>query len=274
MQYTHQSAHLPTARRQSTVLVLLLTFTGFFTLIASQQAFNLTTEPDSNAEIQDTDCGQLQKKWKPSRCSTPGDQVIYIPLVDLPEARDSELVFNSRSPKELEVTPTFYKRDGTIVQADRVRVKSAEIRFVRLKKLLPERYRGDADFGGLSLAFHGTNREMWAQLRFLGVNGGNSVDEFFVVKNEQRSILQEAAWWMPQESTAIIALGNLTDTPTSAIVEFSEGSAETISLAPHATEIVRHQRLLEGSESVSIMTEVPGSVGPTGIITSRNGVLQ
>jgi hypothetical protein len=48
-------------------------------------------------------------------CGTRSNQIIYLPLIDLPEAQGSEIVFNSRSPQEMDVTPTFYKLDGTAI---------------------------------------------------------------------------------------------------------------------------------------------------------------
>jgi hypothetical protein len=87
------------------------------------------------------------------------------------------MVFNSRSPQPMDVTPIFYKRDGTRVVGETVKIDSAEIRYVDIKQLLPPTYRGDRDWGGIGLSHHGIAREMWAQLRFLGVNGGGNVDE-------------------------------------------------------------------------------------------------
>src|SRR5215470_13048223 len=171
--------------------------------------------PSSSSAKQNTQNGG----WKscPS-CATPTNQIIYLPLIDLPEAQGSEIVFNSRSTQEIDVTPIFYKLDGMAIVGKPVRIKSTEIRYVDLKKLIPGPYRNDRDWGGMSLAYTGGTREMWAQLRLLGVNGGSNVDEFFNVPQEVRSDLQEAVWWAPQQSTTIIALGNITDTATGAIV--------------------------------------------------------
>jgi hypothetical protein len=66
-------------------------------------------------------------------------------LIDLPEAQGSEIVFNSRSPKAMNVTPVFYRRDGAVITGDPVTVESAEIRYVDIKQLLPERYRHQRD---------------------------------------------------------------------------------------------------------------------------------
>lgn len=206
-------------------------------------------------------------------CGTRANQIIYLPLIDLPEAQGSELVFNSRSPQEMEVTPTFYKLDGTAIVGRPVRIQGTEIRYVDLKKLIPGQYRNDQDWGGMSLAYYGVAREMWAQLRLLGVNGGGSVDEFFTVPQEARSDLQEAVWRQPPQSVAIIALGNITDAPTSATVRFGDGQERSVSLPPHATETVRHTPLSQtGAESVAInITGAAGSVIPTGLIASPNG---
>jgi len=122
-------------------------------------------------------------------CGTRSNQIIYLPLIALPEAQGSEMVFNSRATQEMDVTPTFYKLDGTAILGKPVRIQSTEIRYVDLKKLIPGPYRNDRDWGGMSLAYTGVTREMWAQLRLLGVNGGSSVDEFFTVPQEVRSDL-------------------------------------------------------------------------------------
>lgn len=150
------------------------------------------------------------------RCGPAGDQEIYIPLIDLPEASGSEIVFNSRSPQPMTVTPVFYKHNGTVITGDPISVDSAEIRYVNIKQLLPEQYRRERDWGGFSLTYNGFNREMWSQFRFIGVNGGTNVDEFFTVKAESRASSYEAAWWMPDKSDAIVAVGNITDAPTGA----------------------------------------------------------
>jgi hypothetical protein len=236
-------------------------FVCFFCLLLAAFALLTTSSAIGNKQ---TNC---------SKCSQPSKQIIYLPLIDLPEAQGSELVFNSRSPNEKEVTPIFYKADGTAIVAEPVLIKPHEIRYVDLKKLIPGKYREDNDWGGMSLAYNGTYREMWAQLSFLGVNGGGSVDEFFTVPLEVRSDLQEAVWWMPQQSTAIIALGNITDTATSATVRFGDGQTQTVSLGPHATEIIRHvPRSQTGSESIIInIIGAAGSVIPTGMVTSPNG---
>ncbi|PYS24349.1 MAG: hypothetical protein DMF72_05905 [Acidobacteria bacterium] len=209
---------------------------------------------------------------KCTRCSPPGDQLIYIPLIDLPEAGGGEIVFNSRSPEAMDVTPVFYKRNGETVIGDAVKIQSAEIRYVNIEDLLPARYRHERDWGGFALSYYGANRQMWSQFRFLGVNGGANVDEFFTVKDESRSAVYEAAWWMPEKSEAIVALGNISDAATSATLSFGNGHSRTVQLQPHATELVREEHRNEGTESVKIdVTGAAGSIVPTGIITTKDG---
>jgi hypothetical protein len=240
-----------------TTSVLLLVFGG----LRLWQPASLAANPAS------------QNKQDCKHCSPPADQIIYLPLLDLPEARSSELVFNSRSPKEMEVTPTFYKLDGTAVSGKAVRVKPTEIRYVDLKQLIPGKYHNDQDWGGLTLAYYGVTREMWAQLRLLGINGGGSADEFFTVPAEHRASVQEAVWWTPHHSTSILALGNITDVATGATVQFGDEPAQSVNLAPHATHIIRRTHSERTSvESMLIKVNGPtGSVVPTGVITAADG---
>jgi hypothetical protein len=264
--------------RQSVTVFLLFALIGYTVLPARTNASGSVAKTNGPA----ADTGQPARPQKENKyarkdncpsCSPPGDQELYIPLTDLPEAKGGELVFNSRSPKAMAVTPTFYKLDGTAVVGAPVTIQSAEIRYADFKKLLPAEHRGEKDWGGLSLAYYGVAREMWAQFRFLGVNGGGNVDEFFIVSSEQRSDVQEAAWWMPKKSAAVIALGNVTDLPTGATVNFGDGETQTVNLAPHGTTLVRRAHDGNaGAESVRIdITGVPGSIIPTGVITSKEG---
>jgi len=262
--------------RRVAAIILSVFLLGCFAVIAYTSASNTTARPGGLSAGTDKSAPQKRRYEKPDRChhcSPPGNQEIYIPLTELPEAQGGEIVFNSRSPKAMEVTPTFYKLNGTNVVGNPVLVQSAEIRYVDFKKLIPAGHRGEEDWGGLSLSYQGVNREMWAQFRLLGINGGGNADEFFIVKDEPRSDIQEAAWWMPRRSTAVVALGNVTDSTTGATVTFGDGDARTVSLPPHATEIIRHKKEKgEETESVKInITGQPGSVIPTGIIESKDG---
>ena len=250
-------------------MFLLLCFIDYSVTSSRSSGPNLTTE-QSGATPQK---GKFGKKDKCPNCGPAGNQEIYVPLIELPEAQSSEIVFNSRSPQAMTITPTFYKRDGTVIIADPVTVQSAEIRYVDIRQLLPEQYRHERDWGGFSLSYYGFNREMWSQVRFLGVNGGNNVDEFFTVKEESRSDQFQAAWWMPERSESIVALGNITDNTTSAMVDFGDQHSENVYLAPHATQVIRFKREKGDSlgSAVINVTGAPGSIVPTGLIVAKDG---
>jgi hypothetical protein len=173
----------------------------------------------------------------------------------------------------MDVTPTFFMLDGTVVTGAPVSVQSEEIRYVDVKELLPERYRHQHNWGGLTLSYDGFNREMWSQFRFVEVNGGGSVDEFFTVKAESRASRLEAAWWMPEKSEAIIALGNVTDVATFATITFGDKKKRNVRMAPHATEILRfHSEKGQSAQSATIDIDgQAGSIVPTGLITSKDG---
>lgn len=199
--------------------------------------------------------------------------MLYVPLADLPEAEGGEIVLTSGSPHPMDVTPTFYLADGSSIAGEAVQVQPAETKFLDIKKLLPPASKGRRDWGGLALGYYGLAREISAQLSLAGINGGGSVDEFFVVAGEARSDVQQAVWWMPQGGTAIIALGSVSDQDTSATVQFDDGRTETVNLAPHATAVSRHQRgSSAGAESVSItITGAAGSMVAEGLITAAGG---
>ena len=104
------------------------------------------------------------------------------------------------------------------------------------------------------------------------MNGGGSVDEFFTVKDESRAATYEATWWGPEKSEVIVALGNISDAATSANVRYANGETRTVTLMPHATELVRQNYRNQGPESIRIEVTGPaGSIVPTGLITTKNG---
>ena len=268
------TSNLKRLLREYSGFFLLAAFVGSLVWLVHSNASNLRPQADPAPLTQNPKYGPKNKPTpRCPHCAPAGNQEIYIPLIDLPEAQGSEIVFNSRSPQAMNVTPTFYKQDGTLVVGDPVSVQSAEIRYVDIKQLLPERYRHERDWGGFSLSYNGFNREMWSQFRFMGVNGGTNIDEFFTVKAEARSSNFEAAWWMPEKSDAIVALGNITDATTSGTITFSNGHSRSVNLAPHETELVREDHSEhEGAESVTItVTGAAGSVIPTGLITAKDG---
>lgn len=77
----------------------------------------------------------------PRQCAPADSQMIYIPLFELPEATGSEIVFNSRSPRTLEVTPTFYTTEGKTIVGDTFQIKAAEIITTDVQSLIPIKYR-------------------------------------------------------------------------------------------------------------------------------------
>ena len=251
-----------TARRVSTIVLV-------FVFVFSSLLFSM---PAGSAPAPVAPVKKQKKDHGCGGCSPLGNQQIYIPLIDLPESERGELVFNSRSPGAMNVTPVFYKRNGATVVADPVVIDAGEIRYVDIKSLLPDRYRNERDWGGFALTYYGANREMWSQFRFLDVNGGGSIDEFFTVKDESRAAAYEATWWAPEKNEVIIALGNISDTDTSANVTFGNGETKTVKLKPHETDLVRQKNKTQGADSVRIETTgAPGSIVPTGMITTGRG---
>jgi len=270
----HLSSNLKNSAKERAGFILLASVIGGLIWFGHATKASRLEGSRSNATV-DANAAAPQRRKAPecARCGPSGNQAIYIPLIDLPEVQGSEIVFNSRSPQAMDVTPVFYKRNGETVIGDPVRVGSAEIRYVNIMELLPERRRKESNWGGFALTYDGFNREMWSQFRFIGVNGGSNVDEFFTVKDEARSANYQATWWTPEKSEAIVALGNITDKATSASVTFASGRLRKINLPPHATELVRDEHSNRGgAESVIIeVTGAPGSVIPTGIITAKDG---
>ncbi len=134
-------------------LVVFATLIGSLVWLAHSGASKLASSLGNEAATVGESAEQKQKKDKKHKCpdcGPPGNQEIYVPLIDLPEAQGGEIVFNSRSPQAMEVTPVFYKRNGETVIADPVRIESAEIRYVKIMDLLPERYRHERNWGGFS----------------------------------------------------------------------------------------------------------------------------
>jgi hypothetical protein len=255
-------------------------YVGLFLFLALVSAAVWFTQSHASTRSLDTELRVLppthEPKNKPTprcpHCAPSGDQEIYIPLIDIPEAAGGQIVFNSRSPHAMNVTPVFYKRGGEKVIGDPVTVQSAEIRYVDIRELLPQQRRAENDWGGFSLVYNGFNREMWSQFRFIGVNGGTNVDEFFTVKSESRADEFQAAWWMPEKSEALIGLGNITDVATSATVSFGDAD-HVIEVPPHGTEILRYksEKGESASSAVINVTGAAGSIVPTGLITSKDG---
>ncbi|HEY0766032.1 MAG TPA: hypothetical protein VGD61_26865 [Pyrinomonadaceae bacterium] len=147
---------------------------------------------------------------------------------------------NSRSPQDIEVTPTFYTETGDQIVGEPLQLKPAEIRFARVDSLIP-RYAKHNHWGGMSLSYVGGNLEVWAQITFHGVGGTGSIDETFNILGDQPSDTREAVWWMPKKSTATIALGNSSETPLQVTATFPNGESKQINIAPFSTEFVHRQ---------------------------------
>jgi hypothetical protein len=183
---------------------------------------------------------QGQTPQRCSACPPPILRHIYVPAIELPEARTCEIVLNSRSPQPIEVTPTFYTETGDQIVGEPLQLQPAEIRFARVDSLIP-RYARHNHWGGMSLSYVGGNLEVWAQITFHGVDGTGSIDETFNILGDQPSDTREAVWWMPKRSTATIALGNSSETPLQVTAYFPDGESKEIKIAPFGTEFIRRR---------------------------------
>ncbi|MGI9106434.1 MAG: hypothetical protein ACR2G4_09310 [Pyrinomonadaceae bacterium] len=99
--------------------------------------------------------GQRPDNKQCPTCPAPTQQTIYAPTIGPLEAAGSQIVLNSRSPKVMEVSPTFYMSDGTAILGEKIQLQPAEIRFVDIKKLIPVGERGRRQWGGMSLVLCG-----------------------------------------------------------------------------------------------------------------------
>ena len=68
----------------------------------------------------------------------PPTQVIYAPIIGLPDTSRSEIVLNSRSPQPIDVTPIFYTLEGTPITGQLITLQTAEMRFADVLTLIPE----------------------------------------------------------------------------------------------------------------------------------------
>ncbi|HET6978985.1 MAG TPA: hypothetical protein VFI24_21815 [Pyrinomonadaceae bacterium] len=206
----------------------------------------------------------MRKAPTPPRCSAcppPIPRRIYVPAIELAEAQHTEIVLNSRSPNEMEVTPTFYTESGETILGDPIRLQPAEIRFVRIDSLIPRYHRNNHRWGGMSLSFTGSVLEVWAQITFHGVAGRGSIDETFNILGDQPSDTREAVWWMPRKSTAVIALGNSSDTPIQVTASFSDGESKQINIRPFSTEFIR-RRAANGNKESGTLDSVKLTTAP------------
>jgi hypothetical protein len=183
--------------------------------------------------------------------------MIYAPLIELPESSGTEINLNCRSPHIMDVTPTFYTKRGEPFVGENFQMQPTEVKTVDLKTLMPARIRHRHDWGAMTLSYTGGTLEMWAQLRLMKINHGDSVDVTFSILQDKRSDIRNAVWWMPQEAEAIIALGNLSNSAARATLNFSNGDSEEVEVPAFGTHLIRKRS--ENSHS--------GANGRTGAVT-------
>jgi hypothetical protein len=196
-------------------------------------------------------------------CAQSGPQSIYAPLIELEESSGTEINLNCRSTHALDVTPTFYTIQGDAVTGDTFQMQPAEVKTIDLSMLMPANVRGRHDWGGMTLSYNGVALEMWGQLRLMHVNGGNSVDVTFSIPQDKRSNVRNAVWSMPKHGNATIALGNLSPSPITATLQFSNGTSEEVRIAGLGTAIVhKRSEVFRSSDSDS---------APAGVTVTSNG---
>jgi hypothetical protein len=103
--------------REGLIVLLLFSFIAYSVVVSRSSASSAAKETSPVATGQVLQSVAQKKPFvKQDQCPNCGgpaaNQEIYVPLIDLPEATGSEIVFNSRSPHAITVTPTFYTLDG------------------------------------------------------------------------------------------------------------------------------------------------------------------
>jgi len=171
----------------------------------------------------------------------PSTQTMYAPITGLPDSSGAELVLNSNSAHNMDVTPTFYKSDGTAVAGQTLTLNPSEVRHFAMSDLFPPNLRGQNKLGGLSLSYFGGMMEVVAQITLFGQGRAGSVDIPFSATMDYHSLVQEAVWWMPNHGVATIILGNGGETPISAHFQYASGDSQTVQLDPHATVVLDHR---------------------------------
>jgi len=164
----------------------------------------------------------------------------------------------------MEITPTFYTRNGQVIVGTPFTMQAAEVKTVDLKTLMPTNIRNRKDLSGMSLDYVGRPLEMWGQLRLLRTRTGSSVDITFTYMSDRRSVVRNAVWSSRDNSTAIIAVGNPRPTTTKAVLQFANGDIEELQVPAFGTEIIRRSITEHGSgtteaDAVTIRS-VDGSV--------------
>ena len=89
-----------------------------------------------SSQINGDGVGQASNTRPCATCPESTQQTIYAPTIGLQEATTSEIVLNSRSPRVMDVVPTFYTTEGTPVVGQSIQLQPTEIRFVSIKSLI------------------------------------------------------------------------------------------------------------------------------------------
>lgn len=205
-------------------------------------------------------------------CAAEGPQTIYAPLIQLRGSSGTEINLNCRSPRNVEVTPTFFTRNGEPFVGETFHMAPTEVKTVNLKTLMPPALRGRRDLGGMTLSYTGGMFEMWGQLRLMNVNRGNSVDVTFALSQDRRSAIRNAVWWMPDSGEATIAIGNFGNLTLRARATFIDGDTEEIEIPAFGTHLIERKSKSKGSAE-GVTLETLGSntdLIATGAVTSRD----
>lgn len=212
-------------------------------------------------------------------CSQTIERTIYAPTIGLPEAAGADIVLNCRSIHEMEAVPTFYTEEGEAIVGETIHLQPAEIRFVTVESLIPAQHRKQHVWGGMSLSYTGMRMEVWAQITLRGAGQRESADVVFSVLNGTGSDKQEAVWWQPKPGKANIVLGNSSSSQIHTTLQFSDGDAQEVDIAPFATRYIRRNVSNGGGntpeagigQSVKLTTIGPaGSLKATGYIISNS----
>ena len=223
----------------------------------------LTHSGASNSVRTVSESPRFQARNGPPQCPScppPSPRRIYAPAIDLNEAQTCEIVLNSRSANPIDITPTFYTASGQGIVGNPVHLEPAEIRFVPVERLMPESIRGTHRWGGIALSYIGNVLEVWAQITFHGIGGG-SIDETFNILEEPGSDTREAVWWMPQHSTAVVALGNSSAAAVHANLQFSSGDSEDIEIPAGMTKTIRRHAQANQPQTDSVKIVTAGEAG-------------
>ena len=211
-------------------------------------------------------------------CADEGRQVIYAPLVDLSGASGTEINLNCRSSRVVDVTPTFFTQQGQAFVGETFQMQPREVKTVNLRTLMPRAVRNRKDLGGMTLEYAGGTFEMWAQLRLMKVNRGNSVDVVFSILQDQRSTIRNAVWWMPAGGDATIALGNIGNSLLRIKATFANGDSQEVEIPALGTQLIDRKLKSLGSSSggnvEAVTLEAFGSntnLIAAGVVSSRDG---